>query len=111
MKGRNSLFCDIQVSQPSEKRVAATPSVVQSSRAHSNDMPTGGCMDRRLLRRVAMRTLVVGGVAVASWAEATVLLPMPVMPIAEASVTADKHDDGKDKKDAKKHDDDRGEDF
>ena len=69
-------------------------------------------MDRRLLRRVAARVLVIGVVAVVLWMEAAALLPIPVTPIAEASVTADKHDDGKDKKDSKKKkDDDKGEDF
>lgn len=68
-------------------------------------------MDRRLLRRVAERALVMGVVAVVSWTEVAALHPIPVTPVAEASVMADKHDDGKGKKDSKKKDDDKGEDF
>jgi hypothetical protein len=68
-------------------------------------------MDRRLLRRVAERALVVGVIVVAPWTEVAALLPVPATSIAEASVAADRHDDGKDKKDSKKKDDDRGEDF
>ena len=68
-------------------------------------------MDQRLLRRVAERALVMGVVVMVSWTEVAALLPIPVTSIAEASVTADKHDDGKDKKDSKKKDDDKGEDF
>ena len=68
-------------------------------------------MERRQLKRAAQEMLRVGVVATLLSLEVVALSPRLSIPVAEASVAADKKDAGKDKKDSKKHDDDRGEDF
>jgi hypothetical protein len=67
-------------------------------------------MKERRLRRAATDLLRLGVMATIA---VTAVLPLASglpIPTAEASVAADRKDDGKDKKD-KKQDDDRGEDF
>jgi hypothetical protein len=68
-------------------------------------------MERRQLKRAAQEILRLGVVATMLSLEVVALSPRLSVPVAEASVAADKHDDGKDKKDAKHKDDDKGEDY
>jgi hypothetical protein len=68
-------------------------------------------MNERRLRSAAKEVLRLGVVASMVSLELLTLSPGLVTPVAEASVAAEKKDSGKDKKDAKHKDDDRGEDF
>jgi hypothetical protein len=68
-------------------------------------------MKERQLNNTAKEVLRLGVVATMALMAIGLTQYSVSTPIAEASVAADKHDDGKHTKDSKHHDDDRGEDF
>jgi hypothetical protein len=68
-------------------------------------------MQERRLRSAAKKVLRLGVVATMVSFGVLTLSSGLMPPLAEASVAADRKDEGKEKKESKKHDDDKGEDF